>query len=54
MSKAVSWRSPIATALLGAQVSDVITLRSPRRDEELEVVAVSYSARDDQERAAGA
>jgi transcription elongation factor GreB len=40
----VSWRSPIATALLGAQVGDVVTVRSPRRDEELEVMAVSYSA----------
>ena len=41
----VSWRSPIATALLGAQVGDVVTARSPRRDEELLVIAVSYAAR---------
>ena len=40
----VSWRSPIATALLGAGVGDVITLRSPRGDEELEVTAVSYAS----------
>ncbi len=40
----VSWRSPIATALLGAQVGDVVTVRLPRGDEELEVVAVSYAA----------
>lgn len=40
----VSFRSPIATALLGAQVGDVVTVRLPRGDEELEVLAVSYAA----------
>jgi transcription elongation factor GreB len=39
----VSWRSPIAAALLGAQVGDVVTVRSPRGDEELEVTAVRYA-----------
>lgn len=39
----VSWRSPIAAAMLGAQVGDVVTVRSPRGDEELEVMAVSYA-----------
>lgn len=39
----VSWRSPIAAALLGARVGDVVMLRSPRGDEELEVIAVSYT-----------
>jgi transcription elongation factor GreB len=39
----VSWRSPIAAAMLGARVGDVVTVRSPRGDEELEVIAVSYS-----------
>ena len=38
----VSWRSPVATALLGTRVGDIVTLRSPRGDEELEVVEVSY------------
>jgi transcription elongation factor GreB len=38
---AVSWRSPLATALLGAQVGDTVTFRSPRGDEELEVVAIN-------------
>jgi transcription elongation factor GreB len=40
----VSWRSPIAAALLGAEVGDVVTLRSPRGDEELEIVAVDHGA----------
>ncbi|EYF01042.1 GreA/GreB family elongation factor [Chondromyces apiculatus] len=40
---AVSWRSPIARALLGAQVGDVVTVRFPRGDEELTVTAVSYA-----------
>jgi transcription elongation factor GreB len=43
----VSWRSPIAAALLGVQVGDIVTLRTPRGDEELEVMAVSA---DDEER----
>src|SRR5262245_40167931 len=38
----VSWVSPIATALLKASVGDVVTLRTPRGDEELEVVAIRY------------
>lgn len=38
----VSWRSPIASALLGAQAGDVVLVRSPRGEEELEVVAVRY------------
>ncbi|MFT3765865.1 MAG: GreA/GreB family elongation factor [Minicystis sp.] len=42
----MSWRSPIAAALLGAQTGDVVTVRSPRGDEELEVIAVRYAGRD--------
>jgi transcription elongation factor GreB len=38
----VSFRSPIAAALLGASVGDVVTVRSPRGDEELDVVDVRY------------
>jgi transcription elongation factor GreB len=38
----VSWVSPIATALLKASVGDVVTLRSPRGSEELEVVDIRY------------
>ena len=38
----VSWISPIATALLKASVGDVVTLRTPRGVEELEVVAIRY------------
>jgi transcription elongation factor GreB len=41
---AVSWRSPLAAALLGARTGDTVTFRSPRGDEELEVVALSYLA----------
>lgn len=37
---AVSWLSPIAQALQGARVGDVVTLHSPRGSEELEVVAI--------------
>jgi transcription elongation factor GreB len=38
----VSWISPIATALLKASVGDVVTMRTPRGTEELEVVAIRY------------
>jgi transcription elongation factor GreB len=38
----VSWVSPVATALLKAAVGDVVTLRTPRGTEELEVVAIRY------------
>jgi transcription elongation factor GreB len=38
----VSWISPIATALLKASVGDVVTMRTPRGTEELEIVAVRY------------
>jgi transcription elongation factor GreB len=38
----VSWRSPLARALLKARVGDTVTLRAPRGPERLEVVAVRY------------
>jgi transcription elongation factor GreB len=39
----VSWRSPVATALLGAVPGDVVRVRSPRGEEELEVIEVTYA-----------
>ena len=38
----VSWRSPLAKALLTAQIGDTVTLRAPRGAERLEIVAVRY------------
>jgi transcription elongation factor GreB len=38
----VSWRSPLARALLKAKVGDTVTLRAPKGDERLEIVAVRY------------
>ncbi|MDI1286803.1 MAG: transcription elongation factor GreB [Reyranella sp.] len=38
----VSWISPIARALLRAQEGDVVRLRTPTGEEELEIVKVSY------------
>jgi transcription elongation factor GreB len=40
----ISWRSPLATALLRAKVGDLVTLHTPRGPEELEVVAIRYDA----------
>jgi transcription elongation factor GreB len=39
---AVSYVSPVARALLGARAGDLVTLRSPRGAEEVEVVAISF------------
>ena len=36
----VSWRSPVARALVGRSVGDVTTLRTPAGDEELQIVAI--------------
>jgi transcription elongation factor GreB len=38
----VSWISPVAKALLGASAGDTVTLRTPKGDEDLEVVRVEY------------
>jgi transcription elongation factor GreB len=38
----VSWRSPLAKALLTAKVGDTVTVRAPRGPEHLEIVAVRY------------
>jgi transcription elongation factor GreB len=38
----VSWRSPLARALLKAKVGDTVTLRAPRGAEEIEIVAIRY------------
>jgi transcription elongation factor GreB len=38
----VSWRSPLAKALLTATVGDTVTVRAPRGPERIEIVAVRY------------
>jgi transcription elongation factor GreB len=38
----VSWRSPLAKALLRAKVGDTVTVRAPRGPERLEVLAIRY------------
>lgn len=42
----VSWISPIARALLKAREGDVVTLRTPAGEEELEVLSVRYELLD--------
>ena len=44
----VSWVSPLAKALLGARVGEVVTVRSPRGDEEIEVLEIGYLGEGDQ------
>jgi transcription elongation factor GreB len=41
-SARVSWRSPLAKALLKAKVGDTVTVRAPRGPEQLEVVRIRY------------
>lgn len=38
----ISWRSPLATALLKARIGDVVTVRTPRGPDRLEVVDIRY------------
>jgi transcription elongation factor GreB len=38
----VSWRSPLARALLAAKVGETVTLRAPRGAQRLEIIAVRY------------
>ncbi|MBB3898040.1 transcription elongation factor GreB [Roseococcus suduntuyensis] len=40
----ISWVSPVARALLGKTVGDVVKLRTPAGPEEIEVVAIAYPA----------
>ena len=40
----VSWRSPLATALLKAQVGDAVTVSTPRGPERIDVEAIRYDA----------
>jgi len=39
----VSWISPIAKALLNFKVGDVVTFRSPKGEEELEIISIDYT-----------
>ena len=38
----ISWRSPLAGALLTKEVGDTVTVRAPRGPERLEIIAVRY------------
>lgn len=38
----VSWRSPLARALLTKEVGDTVTVRAPRGPERLAIIAVRY------------
>ena len=41
----ISWVSPVARALTKARAGEVVTLRTPAGDDELEILAVSYPSR---------
>ncbi len=38
----ISWKSPMARALLGKRVGDYITVQAPSGDVELEIIALEY------------
>lgn len=42
----VSWISPIGKALLQAKVGDVVVLKTPKGEEEIEIVSIVYQAID--------
>ncbi|HVM95204.1 MAG TPA: transcription elongation factor GreB [Candidatus Acidoferrales bacterium] len=42
----VSWMSPVATALLKGSVGDLVTLRTPRGNEEIEILRIRYDDLD--------
>lgn len=42
----VSWISPIGKALLQAKVGDVVTLRTPKGEEEIEILSIVYQPID--------
>ena len=40
----ISWRSPVAQALMKAKVDDCVPLRTPSGLEEVEIVAIRYGS----------
>src|SRR5579862_3845866 len=40
----ISWRSPMATAMLKARIGYVVTLQTPRGPEPIEIIAIRYDA----------
>ena len=40
----ISWISPLARALLNARAGDAVTVRTPKGDQEVEVIKVEYRA----------
>lgn len=42
----IAFVAPLARALLGKRTGDVVTLRTPRGEEELEILSVAYGAHD--------
>ncbi len=38
----INWRSPLARALLNAMVGDFVTVRSPKGERDVEIVAIEY------------
>ncbi|MCK5073669.1 MAG: transcription elongation factor GreB [Bacteriovoracaceae bacterium] len=38
----ISWRSPVGRALLGKEIGDVVSVRTPRGDVEIEIIEVKY------------
>ena len=38
----VSWIAPLSKALMGAKEGDVVTLRTPKGEEELEILSVRF------------
>ncbi|HEY4678662.1 MAG TPA: GreA/GreB family elongation factor, partial [Candidatus Angelobacter sp.] len=39
----ISWRSPLANALMKASAGDSVALRAPAKTEHLEIISVEYA-----------
>ena len=42
----ISWISPLAKAILNSRTGDVVTLRTPRGEEELEILGIEFRSLD--------
>jgi transcription elongation GreA/GreB family factor len=41
----ISWASPVARAMIGARVGEIVTWRRPAGDTDVEIVEISYPGR---------
>lgn len=45
----ISWISPLAKALLNGKIGEVVTLRTPKGEEDLEIISIVYPKEEEKE-----